>query len=74
MLGVIIGAIIGGIVFGWLLDLHQPEEIVRRGAEGEPPTTRAKGCVFWLLMLLAALMLLAIQVLPQFEVLGIPSK
>ena len=74
MLGVIIGLAIGGLVLGWLLDLHQPEEIMRRGAEGEPPVTKWKGCLFWVLMLLAALMLLAIEILPPFTIGGIPSK
>jgi len=71
MIGVIIGAIIGGVFFSWLFDLNDPKAIMRH-EKGD--TSGGKGKTGVILLLLAALALLLIEAAPVVMIGGIPSK
>jgi len=69
--GIIVGLILGGMLFSWLFDLHQPGEVMAHQA-GD--VRRGKGCAGLLLIILTVLALLLIEVLPATEIGGIPTK
>jgi len=71
MIGVIIGAIIGGLVFSWLFDLGDPGAVMRH-EKGD--TSKGKGKAGVILLLLVIVALLLIEALPVMEIGGIPTK
>ena len=69
--GVIIGLILGSMLFAWLFDLYRPGEVVAHTAGN---VRRGKGCVGVLLIILTILALLLIEALPIMEIGGIPTR
>jgi len=70
-MGIIIGAIIGGLLFGWLFDLGDPVGVMshEKGDVG-----KGKGCAGVILILLAIIALLLIEASPVMVIGGIPTK